>query len=271
MFPFVSFGGLEIPTYPVLLFSGLILSWTLIHRRTSRLGWSSMGVITVLFLAFPAGAIGGRLLAMATEWICFGLGDGGELGGYAGMTVLGSVVGSLSFAAIAVPRLVKVPVLEFLDAVAFSFPLTVMFGRLGCLSLGCCHGSAAPTDAPAWLTISLAVYAPETAPHQLFDPDHVELLWNLPLMLVLHAAIALVSVELHYRKLQPRSSSGTTLALCLVLDAIGRVLIEAYRGGEWSLTDAGNPWRLLSSVYLAITLAGWGALWGRGHRTRPDS
>ena len=265
MLPYLRVFGLALPSYPTLILAGLLTVWLLIVQRTRRLGWPTDGVVMILLCAFPAGAIGGRLLAWATEAVLSG-GVGG--GGYAGMTVLGSILGSLSFAAIAVPRWVRVGTLEFLDAVAFSMPMALVFGRLGCLALGCCHGSPAPVDAPAWLTVDLASHAPGTAPLVLFDGHAVASVWNLPLLFVIQEAAIAGVVELHYRRTRDWAPAGATAGLCLGLDACGRAWIEGFRGGMWSLDGGANPWAALTWVYVAVAVVGNLWIWARGWPVR---
>lgn len=264
MFPELSFGAFDVPAYPSLILAGLLLCWWSIYRRSIPLGWPTVGLVLVLLLGLPAGAIGGRVLASIVE----SLAGESSAGLDAGMTVIGSTAGVVLFAALAVPRWVGAEPLKFLDAVAFSMPLSFIFGRAGCLALGCCHGSAAGPTAPAWLSIDVASYAPGTAPRFLFDPVGLEQLWNLPLLFILQAAVVLAIVELHYRRTRAWAPAGATAALAVVLDALGRVFVEPTRGGAWTLEGSANPWATLTWVYFGVAVLWLATLWARWARKR---
>jgi prolipoprotein diacylglyceryltransferase len=253
MFPEVWLGGLSVPSYPAIILVGLLVCWLLIVRRGRRLGWDTPGLITVLLLGIPAGAIGGRALAALTEAT---LGSGAT--GYSGMTVIGSTAGVVMFAVLAAPRLVRARPLEFLDAVAFSMPLSFVFGRMGCLALGCCHGTPSP-DGAGWATLPLATYAPGTLPRLQYDPLGVESIWNLPGLFVLQAVVGLLVVEAHYRRTRAWAPAGATAAMAAAVDAAGRLLIEPYRGGPWG--EGANPWGTLTSIYLLVALMFLGMVW----------
>jgi prolipoprotein diacylglyceryltransferase len=264
MFPNLSFGPFGLPAYPSLIVAGLLLAWWGIYRRSLPFGWPTTGLVTVLLLSVPAGAVGARILASMVESLA---GDGWA-GFDAGMTVIGATAGLMVYAALVVPRWLGVETLEFLDAIAFSMPVSFIFGRAGCLALGCCHGSEAAPRAPAWLTIDVGSYAPGTVPRVLFDPLATEQIWNLPLLFIVQAAIVLVIVELHYRRTRAWAPAGATAALALFLDALGRTLIEPARGGSWEVTATPNPWATLASIYLGVAVLLLAAVWARWAWTR---
>jgi len=113
--------------------------------------------------------------------------------------------------------------LVILDAVVFGLPLAQMFGRIGCLNYGCCHGR--PNNGP-W---SIKYRNPESKvirtyshlkgvalyPTQIFSG-----LANLTIYLILLAIV----VQL------PMAESGLLSTVYFILYGLKRFIIEFFRG-----------------------------------------
>lgn len=240
MHPVLELGGRAIPAYPVMVTASVLLCWVLLLRRTRRLGYSTGAVLLWVALAFPVGGLGGRALADLVGAISGPYESGG-------MTVLGSVLACIAFSAIYVPRAFGEPASRLLDAVAFTLPLSIGLGRFACLLNGCCFGGPCTQAAP-W-ALDVAVYQPGTEAYAMYGGDSGRLLYNLPLLLGLWCALALVLVEWVYRRRERLGLvPGTVVACAVLLDAVGRMLLEPLRGGAPTVWMGISPWQGIAAV-----------------------
>lgn len=142
------------------------------------------------------------------------------------------------------------PVLPYLDVTAPGLGLSVVLGRLGCLSAGCCHGRPA-----RWGVRYGSAHVAEGFPAcltgvRLLPVQALESAWVLGIVIV---STALVLSE------QP---PGMALAWHIIAYGVGRFLIEFLRG------DADRPyWRGFSEAQWtalitvsAVAAAGWGGI-----------
>lgn len=257
MLPELHVSGLSLRSYPLVVTAGIILAWGLLVVRCARLGYAPARVLAWVVLAYPVGALSARLLALAVS-IARGHGAGG------GFSVLGAVVGCVLFS-VAYTRIVfgETP-WRLLDAVSFSFPLTLGIGRIGCLLNGCCTGVRAETlFVPFTLPLGWLAPGTEGALAHAGEPASGAY-WNLPLLLSLHSLVVLIVLEVLWRRrAQLRLRDGDLLASWLVLDALGRVPLELLRADP---AGSSAPWQALS---FALGLAGALALGVRRLVRRP--
>ncbi|HXG48873.1 MAG TPA: prolipoprotein diacylglyceryl transferase [Methylomirabilota bacterium] len=107
----------------------------------------------------------------------------------------------------------RLPLWKFADTLAPSIPLGHVFGRMGCLLNGCCHGR--PTDVP-W-----AIHFP--ADHATHGVGvHPTQIYEAALNLGLYAGLAWL-----YRR---KRYDGQIFAFYLVSYAVVRSVVEAFRG-----------------------------------------
>ena len=235
----------------------LVLCWFLVLKRTRRLGYPSTQVLVLLVLGLPVGVIGGIWFNRLIPFI-FGL-KGLEANG---LTVIGSIVCAIAFSAAYIKYVLKTPALPLLDAAAFTLPLSIGIGRFGCLLNGCCFGMLAPdwVKTSLWrtLTIPVRLYTPNSFAGQTLKgtlPGDV-LLWNLPLMLMLHELGVLIVAETLYRNRERWGLlPGTVLAAVVAQEAGGRFFLEFLRWDEHVGASAFNAWQLSVAAVCLVSLA----------------
>jgi len=259
MHPIIVVGGARIVAWAALVAAGVVLSWALLLRRTHRLGYRRLPVFLWVLFAFPAGALfanvaAGLVLAAVGRagWAV------GELGAN-GLTVLGSIFACVVFSVVYIRLVFREAPWRLLDAVAFTFPLSMMFGRLGCLLNGCCFGRVAPR-ALGPLTLPLGAYDPSTDAARFHAglPSETPL-WDLPLLLIASELVVLVAVEWSFRRrARLRLGDGAVICLALALDSAFRFGIEFARGEEpVARSGWANPWQLVAGAFAVVAALGF--------------
>jgi phosphatidylglycerol:prolipoprotein diacylglycerol transferase len=112
----------------------------------------------------------------------------------------------------------KLPVYQMLDIMAIVTCLVHMFGRIGCFMAGCCHGK--PTT--SWFSVIF------TDPACQAEPLNTPL---YPTQLMEAGFILLVMMLLLYTR-QRKQFHGQLFVLYLLLYALGRFVLEYFRGDE---------------------------------------
>jgi phosphatidylglycerol:prolipoprotein diacylglycerol transferase len=274
MFPFIHIGGLSISTWRVVVVDGEVLCWILFLVRARNLGYPFRTVFFWLVLGLPVGALGGHLFNQLIP----ALTGAGNSYPFSGLTVIGSIFSCLLFSFFYIKHVMKTPPLPLLDAVAFTFPLSILIGRVGCFFAGCCYGKPAPDSLKASLlsvfTLPVGFYAgSSSAGHDFIGLRPDSLVWDLPLLLMSNALVALVVAETLYRnrerwKLYP----GSVFAATGALYAAGRFPLEFLRKEEGAADVLFNPWQLAIAVLFVVffvwLLAG---LYRRSKTISPDS
>ncbi|MCC6749934.1 MAG: prolipoprotein diacylglyceryl transferase [Deltaproteobacteria bacterium] len=249
MVPTIALGSLSLRTWGLVVAGGVLLCWALLLWRAGRLGYSRRGVFAWVLLALPVGGLSGRALATLVNAMMGEAASGG-------MTVLGSVAGCLAFSALFVPRVLGTRVAPLLDAAAFTYPLSLGIGRLGCLLNGCCLGRPAPASAPRLATIPAALVGHAARGH----------LWNLPALLGLNALLALVATEWLYRRRERLGlRDGSVACATLLVESAGRFPLEFLRDDPVSGPLGLNPWQAL--VFVVAVVSGL-ELWRRNAASR---
>ena len=263
MQPHIHIGGLELSTWRIVVLAGVLLCWALFLLRAKRLGYSRAPVFFLVLLALPVGTIGGHLVNVLIP-VLFGL---GWVTPVSGLTVIGSIVSVLGFSLLYIKYVVKADAMPLLDAAAFTFPLSIMIGRAGCLLSGCCYGKLASDPVRNSLlsvfTVRVDLYAPTSQAWQVLrDWPRGSLIWNLPLMLMLNALFVLITVETLYRnRVRWRLQPGTVMAAACTQYAGGRFFMEFLRRDDLAVGTLFNPWQLAiaalfcgSLIWLCVSL-----------------
>jgi phosphatidylglycerol:prolipoprotein diacylglycerol transferase len=112
----------------------------------------------------------------------------------------------------------KLPVYQMLDIMAIVTCLVHMFGRMGCFMAGCCHGK--PTT--SWFGVTF------TDPACQAEPLNTPL---YPTQLMEAGFILLVMISL-LAIWQRKQFHGQLFMLYLLLYALGRFVLEYFRGDE---------------------------------------
>jgi phosphatidylglycerol:prolipoprotein diacylglycerol transferase len=254
--------------------AGVVLCWVLMLRRTTRLGLPPVKVYLWFLTAFPVGALGAGAAAGLVRMAQGHSGVALAGVGTSGMTVLGAVVACLLYSLLYIRLVLRVSPWPLLDAVAFSYPLALAFGRLGCLMNGCCYGRPAP-DSLGPLTVPLAAYDPVTPAraHYASAPWDTTL-WNLPVILALLALVTVAVTEGAYRRREAwRLPAGAVLLIALLTDATTRFAAEFLREEGTLGWVPLNPWQTWVAALwlLGAALLAWLLLLRRAprHRARP--
>lgn len=269
MFPHIHIGGFELSSWRIVVLAGVMFCWALFLLRAKRLGYPLAPVFFLLVLALPMGTIGGHLVNVLIP-VIFGL---GWVTSASGLTVIGSIVSVLGFSLLYIKYVVKADAMPLLDAVAFTFPLSIMIGRLGCLLSGCCYGKLA-SDAVrnsflSVFTMRVDLYAPTSQAWQVLrDWPRGSLVWDLPLMLMMNALFVLITVETLYRNRERwRLYPGTVMAAACTQYAGGRFFMEFLRRDDLSVGTLFNPWQLAIAAFFFFSLAWLGVCLVRRSRT----
>lgn len=220
MFPsIVDLGFLRLPTYGVLLVTGIIVGlWT------ARLRARKAGVLdperVVDFGIWVAlwGLVGSKVLLVLTEPSYLT-----SLAGWKGLVRAGGVfygglIGALVAAVILVRRY-RLPLGPLVDTLAPSVALGHFFGRLGCFAAGCCYG--AHCELPWAVTFSHPLAA-EVSGTPLGVPLHPTQLYEAAFNLCNYLFLAWLFGR--------RPRAGSVLAAYLVTYGVGRFVIEFFRG-----------------------------------------
>ena len=268
MHPSISLGPLALSTWRVVVLSGVALCWLLLVPRAKKLGWAAGPVLAFLVMELAVGTIGGHVLNVLIPLV-FGTPGSSATG----LTVIGTTVGTLSFGAWYLPRVLKINPFEFMDAAAFTYGLALAVGRLGCLLNGCCFGMFAP-DHPHFLakffTIPVEAFSPlSQAGAALAGAPAGARLWNLQLLLSLNGVLSICVAELLFRNRKKwRLLPGTVVAAALGQETLGRFLMEFLRRDELVGASRYNPWQLSLLGLLAVFTGGF--VWLMSRRRAPD-
>ena len=257
MFPTIHISGLELSTWRIFVLTGVVLCWILLCIRARKLGYSFYAVFFLLLLGLPVGTIGGHLF---NKMIPAVVGVDSAAYPLSGLTVIGSIFSCLLFSFFYIKYVMKTQPMQFLDAAAFTFPLSILVGRIGCLFAGCCYGKTVPESIKtSFLSIfTLPVDFYEQYTHAWHDYQGLPLdssIWNLPVFLMMNVFFALVVTEMIYRKRQKWNLyPGTVIATTFTLYASGRFLIEFIRKAEIVGSTLLNPWQLVIFLLSFISL-----------------
>lgn len=147
-------------------------------------------------------------------------------------------------------KLLRVPALVYLDITILGIATFLAFGRVGCYSVGCCHGKPAKKGVIYGLEHVQAGFTP-----------HYQGVSLLPVQLFESAFVFLITVAGTWLLLR-QSKPGTVLILYTIVYGTFRFMMEFFRG------DPGRPywngfseaqWTTLALFLFsaALSLAGW--------------
>ena len=236
-------GSWTVYWYGVLVAAGFLAGLWTASRRGLRDGVPPEKILDAGPWVILAAIVGSRTLHVISYWqtdfasrpisTIFNLREGG-------LVFYGGLIGS-SLATIFYVIWKKLPLWKVADAMAPSVALGAFFGRLGCLTNGCCYGR--PTDLP-W-----AIHFP--ADHDTKGVGvHPTEIYDSLLNLVLYAGLA----WLHRRK----KFDGQVFATYLIGYAALRSFVEFFRGdyapSEYHLGGWVTPGQFVSIGILAAGL-----------------
>ncbi len=213
-------GSLTFPSYTFMIMIGVLVATYVGIKICRERGLSVVYGIDLAILGIISGFLGGRIAHVFVEapayyWESpirfFYFWQGGFVSWGAYAVVLMSWYFYL--------RWRREPVWAYFDAGAAVFPLTMFFGRTGCLLAGCCFGK--PTD----FFLHLVFKNPASTAYQFFPntPLHATQIYLMANVLLIQIVIWWVYKK-HWR------FQGQLISLEFMLYAIGRFFIEFLRG-----------------------------------------
>lgn len=136
------FGSFAVHGYGILLAIGLTLACRGIYRSLQQLNLISFDDFTsILSYAVVIGVAGGRALHLLEQYHTYGTAYEMLRFWQGGLSISGGLTALCLYLPFALWRK-KIPLFPTLDVVGLYAPLIHAFGRLGCLSAGCCFGCA---------------------------------------------------------------------------------------------------------------------------------
>jgi len=252
----IDFGFFQLPSYGVLLATGVVVAlWTL-RLRASRAGMDGTHLVDFgLWLVIWA-LVGAKLLLVLVELPRYIKDPASILGTIrAGGVFLGGFIAAV-VAAVVLLRRYNLPALASFDVLSPSLALGHAIGRIGCLMAGCCWGAAC--DLPWAIT-----YTSEVAAGNLGTPLH-QPLHPFPIYSSLFNFGLYALLALYYRR---RPVAGSVFATYLMLYGVGRFFLEWTRGDAVRGFVLGGALSTSQLISIALILTGAGLhLWIRRRR-----
>jgi phosphatidylglycerol:prolipoprotein diacylglycerol transferase len=258
MIPFLHLGPLTIPTFGLMVATGLLMAAYVLQADFDRrriylppikkskgqqVERNDEGFLIIGIAGF-AGLVGARLYHVLESPSEFFADPWPLLFSRFGFAWFGGFLGGL-IALIILARYLKIPLLEFLDICSPAAAVGYAIGRIGCLLSG--DGDyGRPTSLPWGMSFPNGV-VPTT------DRVHPTPLYELFIWL----AIAAFLWHMGKRTLQKRHASGEIFCGYLILTGVARFLIEFIRINPRSFFGLSNA----QAASLASILAGAALLW----------
>ncbi|HRX57654.1 MAG TPA: prolipoprotein diacylglyceryl transferase [Eubacteriales bacterium] len=144
MFPYITIGTLTLPTYGVMIASGILISGLLAFVRVKKAGLSVDDFLMIAACAIGLGLFGAWLTYVL---VSFSVAEivaiirAGQIGLLlqGGMVFYGGFIGGV-LGALLGARIAGAPLTDFLNPVVPVLPLAHAIGRIGCFCAGCCYG-----------------------------------------------------------------------------------------------------------------------------------
>jgi phosphatidylglycerol:prolipoprotein diacylglycerol transferase len=225
MYPdLVTIGNFTIHTYGVCIALGALVGIVLVSRDAKKQGYNQQQILDLAFYLLMSAIIGSRIFYIALnpayylrhplEMIMIWRG---------GLVFYGGFLFAFATCFICIKRY-HLPFLKTADLLVPGLAIGEACGRLGCCFAGCCYGK--PTALPWAITF--------TNPHSLAKlgvPLHPTQLYASLQALIIFLILICVRT---YKK-----GDGQLIWLYIFLYAVGRLLIEPFRGDERGLLILG--------------------------------
>ncbi len=219
MQPTLKLFGLEIDSYTLMMFIGIILSLLVIliknhYRKEDKASWQDICFLAI-FVLFGS-LVGARILYFITR-----LGDVKSfndiykfLWSEGGLVFYGGVIGGIMMGLLYL-KIYKLPVNTFIELCIPTIPLGHAFGRIGCFLAGCCYGKVTNENHGVHFPfLEENVYV---IPVQLYEAIFLFLLF-----------IFLLIINYSFKNKKPYLQSG----LYFIIYGLWRFIIEFFRGDE---------------------------------------
>jgi len=249
------FGGLSIFGYGTMLVLAFLSSTWLAWWRARRERLDPEVIMDMAFWVFLFGMVGARLFYCIEYW-------GTEIKTLwevlqywkGGIVFYGGLIGSI-VAFFVYRRSRPFPLRPYMDVLAPSIAIGLMFGRLGCFLNGCCYGHVCqlpwavsfPKPSPPWAHHHTVGMIPEGALQSL--PIHPTQIYSAIDGLVL---LLLLSAYFPFRR-----RDGEVMGLLMVTYPISRFLIEFLRNDEGAFFAGLTISQNISVALFVVGLAFW--------------
>ena len=209
-------GDFPIHTYGVLIALGFLLCVWVSRREGKRLGIPVERIVDLGFWSILIGMVGARILFVITRWQefwaapvdIFRVWEGG-------LVFYGGPLACLPFF-LWYTKKYGLPRWKILDIAAVAVPLAHAFGRLGCLSSGCCYGIPTGGD---W---GLRLHSPLLEAHLQGVPLH-------PTQIYEGAGLFVLFFYLRWKR-RHKAFDGQLLFLYAIGYSALRIVVEFFRG-----------------------------------------
>ncbi|MBU4484127.1 prolipoprotein diacylglyceryl transferase [bacterium] len=212
------FESLYIHTYGAMVALAFLAGTIWVYYESKRLGQDPDKGLDLVFYILIAAILGSRVLhVLVSERDLFLQNPLMILDVRSGLVFYGGVIGAVLAGWIYI-RKHKLNFWLYVDIFAPGVPLGHMFGRIGCLSAGCCYGKAILE--PHWWTIIFP-------PHEhCFAPVGIPL---FPTQIVSSLANLCIFLGLFFLRKHKRFS-GQMIATYMIVYGTFRIIIEEFRG-----------------------------------------
>lgn len=209
-------GGITIYSYGFMIAIGVLVAVTyMVLQGKKDVGLTFDQANSLFLFIFISAFIGGKIFLIFEDPARY-LGNPMKLATGSGFVFYGSFL-------FAVPTMLwyfkkeKLNTYKMLDVMAVVTCLVHMFGRLGCFLAGCCYGK--PTSSSLGMTFTDPSCQAEPLNTPLYPSQLMEAAYILLVMIVL------IIVKKYYQRFY-----GQLFLLYLMLYAIGRSVLEIFRG-----------------------------------------
>lgn len=254
----IDLGFFQLPTYGVLLATGVIAGlWTL-HRRADRAGMEGARLVDFALWLVIWALVGAKVLLVIVELPRY-LSDPAELIGTvrAGGVFLGGFVAAV-IAAVVLLRRYELSALATFDVISPSLALGHSIGRIGCLMAGCCWGGRC--SLPWAIT-----YTDPVAAERLGTPLHVAV-HPFPVYAAMFNFTLYLALAALYKR---RPAPGRVFATYLLAYGVGRFLLEWTRGDAARGFVLGGALSTSQLIALGMLAVGLALHWWVSRRARP--
>ena len=205
-------------SYGLMIALGVLASFYITLRKSRKLGMDSDKLSSLFIWIIIAAFVGGKLFFFFEDIGKYTSNPSlikGAMGG--GFVFYGSLI-------FAVPTIIwwlrkeKIPVRPFLDILAFVGPVVHSFGRVGCLLAGCCHGKVCDS----WMGVTFS--HPDTLAAFKNTPLYPTQLFDIAVNIIILITIFIVQKKQKF--------DGQLFLIYLMMYAVGRSIVEIYRGDE---------------------------------------
>lgn len=252
MIPYLHLGPLNLPTFGLMVATGLLVASYILQADFRRRGIRSDAFL-IIGIAGLAGIVGARLYHVLESPSEFFANPWPQIASRFGFAWFGGFLGGFA-ALLTLSRREKIPALTFLDACSPAACVGYAIGRIGCLLSG--DGDyGIPTNLPWGMSFPIGVVpTTETCVQQGWPADcrvHPTPLYEFFVWMT----IAYVLWRVGAYVLHEKKSAGTVFCGYLVLTGIARFLVEFIRLNPRSFFGMSNAQSAsVASVILGVFL-----------------